>query len=242
MANSSPPWRQTRSFVRTDSRRTWANSRRARSPVSWPWVSLSSLKWSRSAMATAISGSSRAKGGHAVLEGPSVQKAGEAVRCRLQLGLRHDPQQSDDVLPRAWPGSRDLVPCCPRKTCCCAGDMNDADRAAHDGDRHAHGRHGTFWASPKLGAGVEFLAIGEPLHLGPTSGRAMIRRVDAAVRRRPCGRGRGHAQQMRMAVVGQRSSMGASGTMAENDRSITWTTSGSPSAMSSALARRLSNF
>ena len=36
--------------------------------------------------------------------------------------------------------------------------------------------------------------------------------------------------------------MGASGTMAENDRSITWTTSGSPSAMSKALARRLSNF
>ena len=37
------------------------------------------------------------------------------------------------------------------------------------------------------------------------------------------------------------SSMGASGTMAENDRSMTWTTSGSPSAMSRALARRLSN-
>ena len=34
--NSSPPWRQTRSSVRIDSRRTWENRRSARSPVSWP--------------------------------------------------------------------------------------------------------------------------------------------------------------------------------------------------------------
>ena len=84
-----------------------------------------------------------------------------------------------------------------------AGHMDDADGTAHDRDGHAHRRHGPFGPAAQLRARVELLAVGEPLHLGPTRRRAMVRRVDATVRW--CARGRGgrHAQEMCVAVVRQ---------------------------------------
>ena len=54
MANSSPPWRAVMAAPGAVSRRTAAKPAITASPVAWPKVSLTRLKWSRSKRATAI--------------------------------------------------------------------------------------------------------------------------------------------------------------------------------------------
>ena len=60
MANSSPPTRATMSIGRTQSSSALATTLSTRSPLAWPWVSLTLLKWSMSSASSSAGSPARA--------------------------------------------------------------------------------------------------------------------------------------------------------------------------------------
>ena len=113
----------------------------------------------------------------------TVQQTRQAVGIGLQVSFGHHPQQPDPGSGQlgqgfhiARRGFREIL-------VLVGGRMNDPDRSTHDRDRHAQCGHRTFGSTAQLGTRIEFFAVSEALHLGPTRGGAVIRRVDLT----PCG-------------------------------------------------------
>ena len=71
------------------------------------------------------------------------------------------------------------------------------DTGTQSAERRPSGRLRSF------GTGVEMVAVGEHLNLGPTRRRAAVRRVHAAARRLSVGTDGGHAVEVGVAVVRQ---------------------------------------
>src|SRR5260370_1129118 len=89
-------------------------------------------------------------------------------RAASGRGRRHRPQETDASARELGQGGNVLFGVLRERRVLLTGDVDDSYRAAHDRNRHAHRRQGPFGPAPELGAGVQLVAVGEPLHLGPT--------------------------------------------------------------------------
>ena len=142
-------------------------------------------------------------GGHLLGEGAAVEQPGQRVGRRLQLRLRHDPEQADPGAGQLGQGGQVLNLGVLHLGLGLVGGVDDAHRPPHDGDRDAEGGNAPLRPVAQLGAGIEMVAVAEDLHLRPPGGGAAVRGVDAARRWFAVGPDARHAQEVGVAVVGQ---------------------------------------
>ena len=160
-----------------------ANSRSARSPASWPWVSLSCLNRSRSPIASAKGRLLRSSERICSSALRRLTRPVSAVGRSLQLGLLEGAHGAD---ARACLGGQrrsrsDALG--GRPLAVGAGRVQHAQRAAHEADRHAHGRAAPSGAAAQMRARVEVLARLEGDRASAPHSHARERRADRAAGR-----------------------------------------------------------